>query len=404
MRKHVMLTTILAASFFASITASSCAQEIVDGKVHVPERRIEGFIYDGADRQTVMNTLEKISTREGEAEGSWVHEWMQIANAELERAKIAAEVEDRESAERLYFSAANYFAIAGFPEFHSKAEKDALKQHFIAYERGGSFMAEPMEVVKIEAEGESFKAYLHKPQGVKKPPLILWTHGTDKFKGHAYKTVKRLLDKGFAVVTFDLAGTGESTFWNLRQDGEFVHMAVLEAMASREDIDTGNIFEVGVSFGGHYAAKMAAQNDPRLRAVASLCGPVHSAFMLTPEQISAILETEEGATVRAFAHRIGADVSDPESVSRSVRRFSLVEQGLIGQGATIETPLLVMNGGRDSLAPISDLELLADSAETSELWVMGMAGHCARDYFEPAVTDAVEWLWQYAVSEDIQLE
>ncbi len=401
MRRLVFMAAIIAASFATTI---SCAQEIVNGKLHVPERRIEGFIYDGADRETVMKTLDRIATRKGKAEGSWVYEWMQVASAEFERAEQAANREDRISAETHYFSAANYFAIAGFPEFHTPEEKEALRRHFVAYERGGAFMAEPMEIVNVEVKGESFKTYLHRPHGVKKPPLILWTHGTDKFKGHAYKTVKRLLEKGFAVATFDLAGTGESTFWKLRSDGEFVHMAVLDVMASREDIDVENIFEVGVSFGGHYAAKMAAQNDPRLRAVASLCGPVHSAFMLSPEQISAVLKTEEGATVRAFAHRIGADVSDPAEVSRSVKRFSLVEQGLIGKGPTIETPLLVMNGGRDFLAPIHDLELLADSAETSELWVMGMAGHCARDYFEPAVTDVAEWLWQFKALSDAKTE
>ncbi|WP_273014045.1 alpha/beta fold hydrolase [Hyphomonas sp.] len=388
--------TAIAFAVSAVFTSTGCAQEIINGELHVPERRIEGFIYDGADRAIVLETISKITTRDGNDPGSWVYEWTKVADAELGRAEQAAESDQNAQAETLFFSAANYYAIAGFPEYHSDAERDALLKHFRAYERGGAYMAAPMQVISVEARGRSFNTYFHRPAGIDHPPLILWTHGTDKFKGHAYKTVKRLLDRGFAVVTFDLAGTGESTFWDLLSDGEFVHQAVLDAYASRDDVDASNIFEVGVSFGGHYAAKMAARNDPRLRAVASLCGPIHSPFMQTTEEIAYILGTEEGATVRAFAHRIGADPSNPDQVASSIRQFSLVEQGLIGQGQTIKTPLLVMNGGRDPLSPIKDLQLLANSAETSELWVMGMAGHCARDYFEPAVTDVAEWLWQYA--------
>lgn len=393
MKRFITATAIVIS---AALASTSCAQEIIDGELHVPERRIEGFVYDGADRAIVMQTIAAITTREGDAPGAWVYEWTQVADAELARAEAAAEIGDREQAETLFFSAANYYAIAGFPEYHSDAEREALMKHFRAYERGGAFMAEPMQIVPIEARGKRFNSYFHRPAGVDRPPVILWTHGTDKFKGHAYKTVKRLLDRGFAVVTFDLAGTGESTFWNLLSDGEFVHRAVLDSYASRVDIDTSNIFEVGVSFGGHYAAKMAATNDPRLRAVASLCGPLHSPFMQSAEDIAHLLSTEEGATVRAFAHRIGADPNDSDHVASEIRKFSLVEQGIMGSGAQIKTPLLVMNGGRDPLSPIPDLQLLADSAVTSELWIMGMAGHCARDYFEPAVTDVSEWLWQYA--------
>lgn len=397
MRIFIAATTLAISTAFAS---TSCAQSMIDGELHVPERRIEGFVYDGADRAVVSSTISKITSRTGDAPGSWVHEWMRVADLELERAEEAVQLDNRELAEKLFFSAANYYAIAGFPEYHSSAERGALMKHFRAYERGGTYMDAPMQVVSIEARGERFNTYFHRPKGVENPPLILWTHGTDKFKGHAYKTVKRLLERGFAVVTFDLAGTGESTFWNLLSDGEFVHEAVLNTYAARDDIDASNIFEVGVSFGGHYAAKMAAKNDARLNAVASLCGPLHSPFMQSAEDIEHLLATEEGATVRAFAHRIGADSKNPNNVASAIRQFSLVEQGIIGEGQPIKTPLLVMNGGRDPLSPIRDLEMLADSAETSELWIMGMAGHCARDYFEPAVIDVVDWLWQYASTND----
>lgn len=374
------------------------AQEIIDGALFVPERRLEGFVYDGADPKIIAETVGHIRTMDGDSEGSWVAEWRAVAAAEEKRAGKAAKRGDREEARELYFSASNYYAIAGFPEYHSKAERDALMMHLSAYKKGGALMEPALDVVKVTARGKIFDTYLHKPAHIDRPPLILWTHGTDKFKGHAYQTIKSLLDLGFAVATFDIPGTGESIFWNLTPDGEFVHMAVLDAYSERNDIDQNNIFEVGVSFGGYYAAKMAARNDPRLRAVASLCGPVHTPFVLGAEGLAEVLASPEGPTVTAFARRVGADTSDVEAFAEEARNFSLVEQGVVGQGEKIKTPLLVMNGGRDVLAPIEDMEMLADSAKESELWIFGMADHCAKEYFEPALPDIVEWLWQYAAT------
>jgi hypothetical protein len=56
--------------------------------------------------------------------------------------------------------------------------------------------------------------------------------------------------------------------------------------------------------------------------------------------------------------------------------FSLVNQGLVATGDKTKVPLLVINTTDDDVAPPSDMELLAASAETSEVMYMGEGGHC----------------------------
>lgn len=381
-----------------SIAATAVpAQEIVDGKATLPERRIQSFVNDGVSRETIEKVMARVKVTQGDGPSSWVRQWSLEGEAQERAADRIATAGDDDATLQAYMLAANYYSIAGFPEYHTPAEKQALRKHVAAYEKAGQYMNPPLQIVPVEVRGHRMKTYLHRPALAGRPPLILWTNGTDKFKAHAYSAVSKLVGMGFAVVTFDLAGVAENDLWKLTPDGEFVHLAVLDHYAARNDIDTDNIFEVGISFGGYFAARMAARKDPRLRAVASVCGPVHSSFTMTVPQARAALASSERRTIQAFAHRIGVDTEDLDAFTRAAARFSLVNQKVIVPGQkTIKTPLLVVNGARDRLSPLADMHLLASAAETQEVWALGMAHHCAAEYFDEVVFDIGEWFLEHA--------
>ena len=396
-RRKLRVQRLVSACILALLSAAAPAQEMVNGKVVVPERRIQSFANSGVSRENFTLITSRMDATEGDGPHSWVREW---SNAAAQNEKVAdgyAASGDKPQALKAYMLTSAYYAIAGFPEYYTPAEKQALHMHLAAYEKAGRFMDAPLQVIPVEVRGHRIKTYFHRPAAAGKPPLLLWTNGTDSFKGHAYGPVSKLVSMGFAVVTFDLPGVGESDFWKLTPDGEFVHRAVLDQYAARSDIDAANIFEVGVSFGGYFAAKMAARNDPRLRAVAAICGPVHAAFARTPGQFGKALASQEGRTVRAFAHRIGADADDPASISAAAAKFSLVNQKIITPGVkSITTPLLIANGGRDPLVPATDMHLLASAAQNTEVWTLGMAEHCAAEYFQALVPDIGEWLLDHS--------
>lgn len=393
-RVHAVLIGV-AVSIAATVAP---AQEIVDGKATLPERRMQGFVNDGVSRQTIEEVMARVKATQGDGPSSWVREWSMEGEAqERAAARIAAAGDDDAATLQAYLLAANYYSIAGFPEYYTPAEKQALRKHVAAYERAGQYMSPPLQIVPVEVRGHKMKTYFHRPAPAGRPPLILWTNGTDKFKAHAYSSVSKLVSMGFAVVTFDIAGVAENDLWKLTPDGEFVHLAVLDHYAARKDIDAANIFEVGISFGGYFAAKMAARNDPRLRAVAAVCGPVHSSFTMTVPQARAALASPERRTIQAFSHRIGADIEDLDAFTRAAARFSLLNQQVIVPGRkTIKTPLLIVNGGRDRLSTLADMQLLAGAAETQEVWALGMAPHCASEYFDEVVPDIGEWFLEHA--------
>lgn len=381
----VLCSSLLACGF-------AQAQHIEDGKLVFPERRIQSFVYDGVSPEVIAVLTSRITTLDGGLPGSWGYEWNAVADHYHNRADELLSDAKREDAMEAYLLASTYYSLAGFPEYHSNEELTAFRKHLAAYRKAGELMQPALQVVPVTARGKTFDTYFHRPAGIERPPLILWTNGTDKFKGNAYRPVRELLDLGFAVVTFDLPGTGESTFWKLTPDGEFVHLAVLDHFAGRDDVDTENIFQIGISFGGYFAARMATKNDSRLKAIAAVCGPVHDAFVQGSDSFAETLVSPEGRTVAAFARRVDVDPADPAELASVAEGFSLVNQGLITSEQTIHTPLLIVNGGRDGLAPISDMQLLASAASDAEVWTLGMAPHCAKKYFDKVLPDIAEWL------------
>lgn len=392
-RVHVLLIGA-AVTIMAAVAP---AQEMVNGKATLPERRMQGFVNDGVSRKALEEVMARVKTTQGDGPSSWVREWSMEGEAQEKAAAKIAAAGDNAATLQAYMLAANYYSIAGFPDYYTPAEKQALRKHVAAYEKAGQYMSPPLQVIPVAVRGHKMKTYFHRPARAGRPPLILWTNGTDKFKAHAYSAVSALVGMGFAVVTFDIAGVAENDLWKLTPDGEFVHLAVLDHYAARKDIDPANIFEVGLSFGGYFAARMAARNDPRLRAVAAVCAPVHSSFTMTVPQARAALASPERRTIQAFSHRIGADIEDLDAFTKAAARFSLVNQQVIIPGEkTIKTPLLIVNGGRDRLSTMADMQLLASAAETQEVWAMGMAQHCASEYFGELVHDIGEWFLEHA--------
>ncbi|MFQ5660559.1 MAG: alpha/beta fold hydrolase [Gammaproteobacteria bacterium] len=389
------LVPVLARIALCLIAPGAVAQHIAGGKLVFPERRLTAYIFEGANREVMSVVKARIHDVNGDGPGSWVYEWRQTADYYLAQGEHAQTAGRRDQAFTAYHTASVYYSLAAFPEYYTKAERAAFRQHLMAYKKAGALLEPPLEVVPVKIKGHTIDTYLHRPPGNSRPPLVLWTGGIDQYKGNSYYHLKPLLDRGFAVVTFDIAGTGENTFWHLSPDGEFVHQAVLDYFSRRPDIDTVNIFEVGRSFGGYYAVKMAARNDPRLRAVAAECTPVHAAFVRPVDTFEKLLASPEGRTLYGMARRMGIKPGDAKALANENRKFSLINQGLLGKGRTIKTPLLIIDGGRDRLVPQSDMQLLAASALESEVWTLGMDGHCYANYAGVVAAQVAEWFLQH---------
>jgi esterase FrsA len=145
---------------------------------------------------------------------------------------------------------------------------------------------------------------------------------------------------------------------------------------------------VGVSFGGNYAVRVAA-TEPRVKAAVNFCGPIHRAFHMPAEVRARVAASPEGGTLRAVARAAGIGDRDAAPFRD---RFDLVALGIVGDGRQIDVPILSVNGTRDPLVPVSDMELVRRSAPGGELWLLGLASHCAIEYSAIVSPQVIDWL------------
>tara|TARA_B100000029_G_scaffold507398_1_gene591906 strand:+ start:1774 stop:2952 length:1179 start_codon:yes stop_codon:yes gene_type:complete len=374
------------------VSSGAVCQHFEDGELIFPERRIDAFVYKGADEEVIRSTLPRIKTREGNEPGSWVYEWSYLGRYYESEGYRFAQDSQGENAKEAYMKASNYYAMAWFPFNYTPEEKAAYAKHLDAYEAAGRFFDEPLEIIEIPFKEGTVKVYMHKPYGIDQPPLVLWTQGADQYKANAYTSISALINKGIAVGTFDLLGFGENEQWVSTPESDELHLTLLDYFSQHEEFDTSRISFVGFSWGGYYTAKLATRNDPRIHSIVSFCGPIHEVFSMPEERIEFMLNSPEGPTIENLLRRLGARDRSAAAAQEVLAPFSLLSSGLIGQGETIKTPLLVANGTRDGLIPVSEAELLFSSAKRADLWLLGSGDHCANEYLPVALPQLADWI------------
>jgi hypothetical protein len=58
----------------------------------------------------------------------------------------------------------------------------------------------------------------------------------------------------------------------------------------------------------------------------------------------------------------------------------------------LNVPTLIVDGDLDNLVPMSDLHLLADSGQETDLWIMGGDQHCFGQYRSVVMPKMASWL------------
>ncbi len=383
--------TSLALIGWGSMSAPTSAQMIgPEGRVIVPERRTQQWAAWLGNRELIESTYARISQLTGSGVGAWSYEWMTVGAHFEQQARALEQTGNKRRVQDAYLKASLYYAIGYFPDNATAEQQRAYQKHLDTYLAASRFFNHAFEVQPIPFENSQIVVHLHRPNAAR-PPLVLFTGGTDWWKAGYHPLITQLVDRGLAVAAFDLPGTGESTAWSLGADGGSLHRRVLEFLAHTGRFDNDRIGLIGVSFGGHYAVRLAA-TEPRLAAVVNFCGPVQRVFHAPPEVMARVLASPEGGTIRAARRASGLDGSNPSDRQRLIDRFDLMQQGLLGGGQRIEMPILSVNGTRDRLAPIEDLELVKRSAAQGELWLLGTSGHCAGEYTRIVWPQVFDWL------------
>jgi 2,6-dihydroxypseudooxynicotine hydrolase len=235
---------------------------------------------------------------------------------------------------------------------------EAQRHKAALYRRAAPYLSPPAEFVEVGFRNIRLPAYLRRPSGAQRPPVILFISGLDSTKEEHSTFEDVLLRRGLATLTFD--GPGQGVVWEHLPgivEWEQAASAMVDFVQSRTDLDGERIGAAGVSLGGYLAPRCAAL-EPRIRAAAA-CGGL---FDLGARDLSDNLHTPR------FLHFWKA--ADADTLRPILARATL--DGVIQQ---LDRPLLVVHGARDDITPVEGGRRIYDAAGGPKDWVLFPEGN-----------------------------
>jgi esterase FrsA len=336
----------------------------LDPRALFAERRRQ-FVGWGIPASRLARIEARVTDTWSEAAGGWAREWWNEAA--------------RAEAGHHWLLASLLYGAARFPVAATPLRREALQRQVACFVRASSsFRLDFARVMVRTPHGEPFPVHRYRPPGDGAHPVVCLSGGVDTGKMELHRIAQLLARIGrFEVIALDMPGTGE-TAMPLREDSDAVYRAVLAqcAGARRKAL-------LGISFGGHWAAKLALRGD--VDAAVDLGGPV-GALDRDADDAGRLPNGMSGIVANAM--RLPA-VPDGAALADLLARFSLRRQGWL-DGAHCR-PLLAVNGGDDPYIPATDTRVFA-RYPGAEVWLLPGLGHCAAERITRVMPAIIAWL------------
>jgi 2,6-dihydroxypseudooxynicotine hydrolase len=284
----------------------------------------------------------------------WLDAWTATADGHRRQAEEARAAGHDVTAGEAFARAAAAYHFAKFVWVVDVERNRATTRKAIDALAAAHALLDPTaERIEAPLDGARLAGNLRRPPGSGRPPLVVLIPGLDSTKEEFFTWEATFLRRGMATLSMDGPGQGESGFaLPIRPDYEVAVAAMLDALASRDDVDLGRVGAAGVSMGGYYAPRAAAF-EPRLRAVASISGPY---------DMGANWDALPALTRETLQHHTGA--ASPEDA-----RARAAELCLAGVAERVRQPALVVTGRLDRLIPWEDTQRIAREIPGAE-WVL----------------------------------
>jgi 2,6-dihydroxypseudooxynicotine hydrolase len=347
-----------------------------------PDARVAGavthwgyrFTANGTDYADFTATLARITRW-----ADWCREWGVTATGYEQIAEAAEDAGERQTAAGAWQRAALAWHWGKFVFVDDPAQQRAAHERAVAcFLRAAPALTPPAELVRVPYEGTTLAAYLRVPPavGFADPPVVIMVPGLDSTKEELQATAEYFLTRGLATLAVDGPGQGEAEYELPIEPGyEKVATAVVDFLQDRAGLDVDKIGLFGVSLGGYYAARAAAY-EKRLRAVVALAGPyrLDLDWDERPPQTRATFQARSGARSAAEARAKAAELT------------------LEAAAPHIATPLLVVGGARDTIAPAYHQERLAGEVRTAELVLYPDGNHGVTNRAYESRSRMADWL------------
>ena len=358
------------------MTPSQPASARFEFPIDVPDvlaERARQMVAWGIARQTVSQVGPRIATMWADGPAGWAYEWSRAAQSM--------------EAKGSFLQAALLYGAAKFPCIVSRAQERAYARQLACFRlASGEFTVPFWRDILLVGNGDAqTKVAVHRygaRVNSRTQPLLCLTGGVDTLKVELHRLASLIARAtGFEVVAFDMPGTGESMV-ALSKDSDWIYRAVLQSCGGAHR--RKGIF--GLSFGGHWAAKLALRGD--VDFAVDLGGPIAAAA----SDGALLANLPNGMTgIVANAMRLAA-LPTPAMAATILEAFSLDAQGLLTpQSLKSMSPLLAINGDDDPYVRPDD-SLLFHGGPQNTVWLVPSAGHCAERRLRLLMPAILMWL------------
>ncbi len=290
-----------------------------------------------------------------------------------------------------YWQAYLYYDFARWPARSSPGKAAAYDKSVAAFVKYAATLDPVMTVVKIPFEGKTITAYYRLPKNASgKVSLVLTIGALDEWKEKSAMRWAALTDHGMAELSVDMPGTGQAPIL-VEEHAERMFSRILDWVATRPELDASRVAVIGVSWSSYWAAKLGFTEQARLRGVVSQAPLVDKYF--SPGWQNVALGTREYLFDLFAARSAVYGVKTMDEFLAFGPRMSLIAQGYIGKPST---PMLLVNGVKDTQVPIDDLFTLLRTGTPKDAWVNPNGNHTGHSADWPdtkiANTVTIPWL------------
>lgn len=345
----------------------------------------------------IDDVCERLKLRQGEPD-AWREEWARMGE-HLHELGDAAHAAGREhTAGDCYLRAGMYYFTA--ERFVEPGErKRALGRKALELQHAGLARRHPnIERVEVPYEGTTLPAlFMKAPGATAAAPTVVIFDGMDNCKEMSVLFAGlEFARRGMHTLAIDGPGQGESLRLRglcARHDYEVPGAAAYDYVAARPEVDPARVVVLGYSFGGYYAARIAAFEHRYAAGVAFAA--LHWDLAAWQAEIKRRQDADPRATAQSTFHFqwiMGA--ASPAEAIEKARSFSLAD----GVAARITRPFLVVHAEEDRVVPVASAYRVFEAvgAERKALKIFtaaeGSRYHCQMDNRQVGVDYIADWI------------
>lgn len=308
----------------------------------------------------IDQVCEKLRRRQGEPD-AWREEWCAMG-ARLEKTADAAEAAGHRMTAGDYYLRAGMYYFTGERFIHPGDQKRAIGRKAIELQtKGIERRYSNVTRVEVPFEGATLPAlFMKAPGATGRVPAVVVFDGMDNCKEMSVLFAGlEFARRGWHTLAIDGPGQGESLRLRglyARHDYEVPGAAAYDWVAARPDVDREKVAVMGYSFGGYYAARIAAFDKRYCAGVAM--SALHWDLAGWQQEIKRKQDADPSSTAQSAFHFrwIMGCLEDGQAAIEKAKKFSLA-----GVAENIACPFLVVHAGNDRVVPVANAPKLYEA-------------------------------------------